>query len=307
MPKAIPRWLSLCAFAGVLAACTTSGPPGAPTPAPTPEDSAAVSTPVTARWTPRRSAGSWRYELQSTGAVSLAGDSTANALPLGRTVLYTVSTTPVTPANPDGPAFQLSGSVDSVAVTVPERIPTPTAGTNSKPHFQGAIAPDGHVLSLSSNATTSCTNSIDPLSATATLLFVALPAGIAPTQSWTDTISTTTCRGRMPLITTAIRQYKAITDTVWQGRAAILIARTDSLTISSVADSTSDTASVSRDSADTMTATGGGRGEFMLYVDPHTGVLLEATGTSRTDIVVTTKSSRFPFHEEARQTITLLK
>ena len=166
MPKVIPRRLSLCAVAGVIAAActTTSPPPAAPAPTPKPKDSTvAPAAPVTARWTPSRSAGSWRYELHSTGAVSLSGDTSANSLPLGRTVLYTVSIAPATPPSADGPAFQLTGSVDSVAVTIPERIPTPTAGSNSKPHFQGAIAADGHVLSLSSNATTSCTNATDPL------------------------------------------------------------------------------------------------------------------------------------------------
>jgi hypothetical protein len=239
--------------------------------------------------------------------VSLSGDTSANSLPLGRTVLYTVSIAPATPPSADGPAFQLTGSVDSVAVTIPERIPTPTAGSNSKPHFQGAIAADGHVLSLSSNATTSCTNATDPLSAAAALLFVALPEGISPKEGWTDTVTTTTCRGRMPLVTTATRQYRAITDTVWRGQPALLIARTDSLAIRSRVDSSADTTGVSHDSTDTMEATGSGHGEFTLYVDPHTGVLLEATGASRTDILVTTASSRFPFHEEARQTITLLK
>lgn len=309
MPKVIPRRLSLCAVAGVLAtACTTTSPPPAtPIPTPRPKDSAVAPAHVAARWTPIRSAGSWRYELHSTGAVSLSGDSSANSLPLGRTVLYTVSIAPTTPPSAAGPAFQLTGSVDSVAVTIPERIPTPTAGSNSKPHFQGAMAADGHVLSLSSNATTSCTNATDPLSAAAALLFAALPEGISPADSWTDTVTTTTCRGRMPLVTTAMRQYKAITDTVWQGQPALLIARTDSLTIVSRRDSIADTVGVRRDSTDTMEAIGSGRGESRLYVDPHTGVLLEATGTSRTDILVTTPSSRFPLHEEARQMITLLK
>jgi hypothetical protein len=239
--------------------------------------------------------------------VSLAGDSSANSLPLGRTVLYTVAIAPVAPAGAAGPAFQLTGAVDSVAVTIPERIPTPTAGSNSKPHFQGALAADGHLLSLSSDATLSCTNATDPLSAAAALLFAALPDGISPAESWTDTVTTVTCRGRMPLVTTATRHYKAIADTVWRGQPALLIARTDSLAIRNRTDSTPDSAAVSRDSTDMMEATGSGRGDFTLYVDPRTGVLFEAAGTSRTDILVTTASSRFPFHEEARQMITLLK
>jgi hypothetical protein len=248
--------------------------------------------------------------------VSLAGDTTADSLPVGRTIIYSVSIAPASLPNAPRSAFQLSGSVDSVAVTIPERIPTPTAGSNSKPHFQGDLATDGHLIALSSNATTSCQNAIDPLSAAAAGLFVALPRGIAPNQRWSDTVSTVTCRGRMPLEATAIRQYTAITDTVWEGRAALRLARHDSLTFRNRPDSSADsvaprnstaTGSASRDSTETMDATGSGHADFTLYVDARSGVLLHAVGASHTEILVTTSGSRFPFREEARQTITLLK
>lgn len=315
MSKAISRRLSLCALAGVLAgvlttACTTApSPPAVPTPVPTPKDSAAVPRPVAARWTPRLSAGSWRYELQSTGAVSLAGDTTADSLPLGRTVIYTVALAPLDGASAGDSAFRLTGSVDSVTVTIPERIPTPTAGSNSNPHFQGTLAADGHVQSIASDATISCNDATDPLSAAAALLFVALPKGISPSDSWTDTVSTTTCRNRMPLVATARRQYRALTDTVWRGMQAIVVARTDSLEIHSRPDTASenDSSLIARAKREPMEATGRGLGDYTLYVDPRSGVLLGATGTTHTEILVTKGSSSFPFREEARQTITLLK
>jgi hypothetical protein len=238
--------------------------------------------------------------------VSLAGDTTADSLPLGRTVLYTVSIEPTGVVDGGTPAFQVTGSVDSVAVTIPERIPTPTAGSTSNPHFQGALAANGHLTALESDAMTPCGDAIDPLSAAATSLFIALPQGISPNESWSDTVATVTCRGRMPLITTVTRQYKAIADTVWQGRAALLLARHDSLAIRSQADSSTDSVAVA-DTTDSMEAIGGGRGDFAVYVDPRSGVLLEATGTIHTEILVTTAGSRFPFREDARQTITLLK
>ena len=309
MSQAIPRRLSSCALIGALAtACTTTAPPpAAPVPVPTRKDSAAAQPPAAAaRWAPRRTAGSWQYELRSSGTVSLAGDTTADSLPLGRTVLYTVSIEPAGPSNGGSPAFRLTGSVDSVAVAIPERIPTPTAGSNSKPRFQGAMAVNGHLTALASDATTPCQNATDPLTAAATSLFVALPEKISPNESWTDTVSTVTCRGRMPLVTTVTRQYTAITDTLWQGRTVLLLARHDSLAIQSRTDSATDTTATA-DTTDTMAATGSGHGDFTLYVDPLSGVLLEARGTSHTEILVTTPNSRFPFREDARQTITLLK
>lgn len=308
MSKAILRRLSSCALIGALAtACTTTAPPpAAPAPVPTRKDSTAAPPPAAAaRWTPKRTAGSWHYELRSSGTVSLAGDTTADSLPLARTVLYTVSIEPTGVPNGGSPAFQVTGSVDSVAVTIPERIPTPTAGSNSKPRFQGAMAANGHLTALASDAMNPCQDATDPLSAAATSLFIALPEGISPNESWTDTVSNVTCRGRMPLVTTATRQYRAITDTLWQGRAALLLTRHDSLAIRSRADSATDTTVA--DTTDTMAAMGSGHGDFTLFVDPRSGVLLEATGTSHTEILVTTPSSRFPFREDARQTITLLK
>lgn len=305
MSKAITRRLSLCTLAGALTtACTTSAPPPAtPAPVTTRKDSTAARPPAV-RWTPRRAAGSWRYELRSTGIVSLSGDTTADSLPLDRTVIYTVSIEPAGSQSARGPAFQITGSVDSLAVTIPERIPTPTAGSNIKPRFQGAMTANGHLTALTSDATTSCENATDPLSAAAMSLFVVLPDGISPNESWSDTVSTVTCRGRMPLMTTAIRHYTAVTDTVWKGREALVLQRHDSLDVRSSPDSNADS---SADTTDTMDAAGSGRGEFTLYVDPRSGVLLKSTGTSHTDILVTTVRSRFPFREEARQTITLVK
>jgi hypothetical protein len=229
-------------------------------------------------------------------------------------VIYNVSIKPPTGQVGGSPTtFELTGSVDSVAVTTPERVPTPTAGSNSKPHFQATLAADGQLFALSSYSTTPCAQASVPLSAAATMLFVTLPPAIAPNESWSDTVSTVTCRGRMPVVATATRHYSVLGDTVWEGRAALLIARVDSLKIESRPDSTRDTTSdttrhTMRDTtAETMKAAGTGRADFMLYVDPSSGVLLQATGKSHTEILVTTGHSAFPFREDARQTITLLR
>ena len=178
------------------------------------------------------------------------------------------------------------------------------------PHFQAQLATDGQLTSLTSNATTPCLSATDPLSAAAVQLFVTLPAAISPGEVWSDTVVSATCRGRMPVTTTAIRQYRAVTYTVWEGMRALLLTRADSLLIESRPGSQpgSQPGSVSSsDTADSMRATGTGRAEFTLYVDPSSGVLLESTGQSHTEILVTTRSSRFPFREDARQTITLVR
>ena len=294
---AVPRLLAICGLSVALAAgCTLPPPPTTPAPTTTPKDSTTPAIAVKS-WKPQHSPGSWRYELRSSATVTLTGDSSARALPISRTAVYTVTIVPNTAQDTHGIPFELTGSVDSVAVTTPERVPTPTAGSNVRPHFHAQLTSDGQVTELASDATTPCQATIDPLSAATTTLFVTVPPVVTLGTSWKDTISTATCRGRMAIITTVVRQYRAVTDTVWGNTEALLITRADSVHVRNRPDSTSDR----------MVADGTGSGEFTLYVDPKSGMLLAATGQSRTEILVINGDSRFPFHEEARQTISLVR
>lgn len=298
MSIVIARQLSICGLCVVLAAagCTLSPPPATPTPTSAQEDSTSSPANTAASWRPRLSAGSWRYELLSTATVTLTGDPSASALPISRTTVYTVSIAPTREPVSSSVPFEVVGSVDSVAVTTPGRIPTPTAGSDIRPHFRAELGSDGRVVNLTSNATTACQAAVDPLSAAALTLFVTLPPALSVGASWKDTLSTVTCRGRMAVITTAIRQYKVVTDTVLGRRPALLLRRMDSLDVRNRADTASGQ----------MTAAGTGSAAFLLYVDPASGMLLNATGESHTEILVIAGDTRYPFREDAKQTIALL-
>ena len=102
----------------------------------------------------------------------------------------------------------------------------------------------------------------------------------------------------MAIITTAIRQYRAESDTVVGKHSALRVRRTDSLQLKNRPDTTT---------SEQMTAEGAGSGSYVLYVDPKSGTLLNATGQSHTEILIVTGDSRYPFREDARQTITLLE
>jgi hypothetical protein len=293
----IPRQLSACGLSVALAAgCTLSPPPATPAPTTVERDS---TTPVKSAisWKPQHSAGRWRYELRSRATVTLTGDTSAKALPIGRTTIYTVTIAPSKETAGGALQLEVTGSVDSVSVTTPERIPTPTAGSDIRPRFHARLASGGQLIDLSSDATTACQQAIDPLSAAAMGLFVTLPPAISVGTSWSDTISTVTCRGRMPIITTAVRQYRVIKDTLLANTRALQLARTDSIHVSNRPDT----------AADQMKADGAGSATFTLYVDPKSGMLLNAAGQSHTEILVTAGDSLFPFREDARQTITLIR
>lgn len=299
MPIAIARQLSICGLCVALAAgCTLSPPPPTPAPSPAAKDSAAPTNAAIA-WRPRRTAGSWRYELHSTATVTLTGDTAASALPVGRTTVYTVTLTPARKPSGSGVPFELTGSVDSVVVTTPERVPMPTAGSDIRPHFHAELASDGRLANLTSDATIACQEAIDPLSAAAATLFVTLPPAISPGATWRDTVSTVTCRGRMAVITTAIRQYRAESDTVAGKQPVLRVVRTDSIRVKNRPDTIT--------TSEQMTAEGTGSGTLVLYVDPKSGALLNATGQSHTEILIVAGTSRYPFREDARQTITLLR
>lgn len=282
------RQLSLYgACALLMAGCTPSTPSLAPVPEAQPTDSA-LAVNAEATWTPRRSPGSWHYKFESSATVTLDGDTTARALPVGRTALYTVTlalpdTGRVAGGDSSG-SFRVTGHVDSLMVTTAERIPRPTAGTGIRPYFSATLTPTGHLMDVESNSGTKCNEGIDPLTAAAQSFFISLPRGVSIGSSWQDTTSTVTCRGSASFSTTATRHYRVVRDTVWQNESVLLIRGTDTTLIRSQTDS--DTTAMIIDGTGTAT--------INLYVDPNTGLLVHSQAESQTILTVITGLSRLP-------------
>ena len=278
----------------LLAGCTLATPTNTPAPERARVDS--TQTPKDENgWKPRRSVGTWRYELESKATVSLPGNSPGNTQ-VGRTTLYTITLAQAARSSGSKGDFDLTGKVDSVAVSTNNRIPQPSTGTNAPPHFSAELSAAGQLTNLRSDAITSCRHGIDPLTAALQALIVPLPTTISIGTSWRDTVSTVTCRGRVPITTTAIRHYRIISDTLWQAQPALRIYRVDSLTVESRPDSGSTE----------LTVHGSGNGSATLYVATSSGLLFSATTMGSTQLTVATGQSVLPFRQDASETITLI-
>jgi hypothetical protein len=280
----------------LLAGCTLATPT---TNTPTPERARVDSTQAPKDKSgsrPRRPVGTWRYKLESRARVSLPGNPTGDTQ-VGRTTLYTITLAQDARSSGSNGAFNLTGTVDSVAVSTGDGIPQPSIGTNAPPHFSAELSAAGQLTNLRSDAITSCQHGIDPLTATLQALIVPLPATISIGTSWRDTVSTITCRGRVPISTTAIRHYRILGDTSWQAQPALRIYRVDSLTIESRPDP---------GSAE-LTVRGSGNGAATLYVATGTGLLITARSNGSTQLTVATGQSVLPFRQDASETITLIR
>jgi len=240
------------------------------------------------RWTPRHTAGNWRFTATTDATVSLAGDTAGQNVPVHTTVAYSITLTGLEPP------LTLVGRVDSVAVTSGSRIPAPLPGQSRVTSFQGVVGGNGGLSQLAAAPPDSatCPGGLDPVVAAAQALFVPTPPEVEVGSTWQDTVSTITCRERVPVATTIVQAYRLDTLTHRDGIPALAVERTSTITIRSVA----------ADSA-RLTVTGDGSGTAMLFVDPATGMLLASHGTSSTTLTVLTVGASLSFTQQATVTV----
>jgi hypothetical protein len=258
----------------------------------------AAATPAAASWTPKRAAGTWRYELRSEAVVGLTGDSAAAHVPVASTTLYTVTLTPT------GDRFQVSGQVDSTAVTAGSRVPPPQRADSTRPVFRAELLSDGTLAALQGAAQPPCAGGTEPVIAAVQSLFVRLPATLSVGTTWQDTVVTVTCRGELPLTSTAVRRYRVVGPTSWNGRPALEVERSGTLTLAST-DTVGSGAVATGTSTNRMSVTGTGTSASTLQVDPTTGLLLSSRGEHHTTLTVTTGRSALPFQQDATEIVTL--
>jgi hypothetical protein len=268
-----------------------------------PDSAAAAATPAVARWVPRREAGTWRYELRTEATVGLTSDSAAQHVPVASTTLYTITVTPA------GDRFRLAGQVDSTAVQAGSRVPPPQHPDSTRPAFRAELLPDGTLAALQSTTPAPCAGGTEPVVAAVQSLFVRLPTTLAVGATWQDTVATVTCRGDLPITSTAVRRYRLVGPTTWNGRPALEVERTGTMALASPTDTSKDTSTTSTSAAGTntnrMSVTGTGTSTTTLQIDPATGLLLSSRGEHHATLTVTAGRSTLPFQQDAIETITL--
>jgi hypothetical protein len=235
--------------AGVLVtACTHTAPAGgAPKPAAAPaRDSARVAAVPSA---PRYVAGRAAYRIASRATVVVAGDSAHHD---------TVSTQAVVryESRWTGAGFEVNGSV--------------VAGTGAAVPFSATVdTATAHVRMGSDSVSCPAPNSA--ALATVRELLAGGPRSLVPGATWTDTVMTSTCRGEIPVTTTAVRHF-----TVTSDGAAILVAHTTSAEL----------AGTTTKGGVRIELTGHGDGRANQRYQPQTGRLLDGLSTVDVDLRV---------------------
>jgi DNA-binding cell septation regulator SpoVG len=274
-----------------VAACAGSGSAVRPPAAPQPRDTRSASHDAS-RWTPQRGTGAWTYQVTTDASVSLAGDTAGQNVPVHTDATYAVA------LSGTAPPLTLTGMIDSVTVRRGSRIPAPPVERSPIASFHGIVDADGAVEQLVSDAvdTTMCPGGVDPLMGAVRGLFVRTPAELAAGSAWQDTVSTISCRERVPVTTTVVRAYRLDGSAYWQGVPALRVERTSTIVIQSAP----------QDSA-RLTVSGTGSGSATLLLDPGTGMLLESRGSSSASITVLTVGASLAFTQQATENITRLR
>ncbi|HEU4628570.1 MAG TPA: hypothetical protein VFS08_02465 [Gemmatimonadaceae bacterium] len=284
IPSPAASWRAVAAIglAAIAAACgprveprTTPVPPARPAPPPEPV------IPETAP-TFRYAAGESAYLLETRAVIEVAGDTTAGQDTLTRTLRVRYE------LDGDGLARQLTGVIDSLAVTSGGRVPAPADSARLPVRFEGVLQ-DGRVtlapipvLPPPTPMAPTPTEPVPPgecspeatLVGAARALFPSFPLPLGEGARWSDTVVTTTCRAGVRLTTTTVHHYTVDGATTYAGRPSRRVDVVSDITVSGEG----------RQGREHVTTSGSGTERGVLHVDPAAGRILYGTSETTLDL-----------------------
>lgn len=297
--------LSLGAVVTLATACASSGasapstpPRPSTTPAPPVAAPPAAAAPNVSPPAPHPFAylpGIYRYEVRTDAVITAEGDTRADTVSTRALVTYRI-------ARADSGTISIAGTVDTFTVTSSRTATTMPVSTDV-PFTMTAFLDGRPQAATAIDSAAVCATPVSAVVTAGRELLTALPVPLIPAAEWTDSTTTVTCRGALPLIARSFRQSRASWVSVpsdWSRRAgdvAFEIARTTTTTISGQG----------RAAGRQVDLGGSGQGSSVLYVDPELGVLLGGTGNGSTKIVVDAGSQRQEFIQTVHQQVRLLR
>ena len=273
-----------------LPACAPTNTPGSPTPAPrAPAPSSATPTSAES-WSPHLMPGTYQYELHTEGSIQLDADTARQEVPIDSRLLYTVT------VSPQGQLVRVLGTVDSLSITEVPAARTDTSAGPATVHRQwlGVMSPNGQAAGSQTDSTI-CGPGPQIVVQPIHELLVAHPPTLTAGAQWKDTTVTTTCRGQVAVISTAVNDFRLDGPDSRHGTPALRISRSSEITIRGSG----------RDSRRSVTLAGGGGGKATLYIDQVRGNILESSSETRTVITIKTLTGEIPFRQQIQQQVTL--
>ena len=242
-------------------------------------------------WSP----GSFAYQIVSDATIELAGDT----LPAEQVRTTTYLTYTLAPGA--GAAAEVTGLVDSVVVEGGGRrvagardqaLPGPVS-------FAARLDPVRGRVEFPPLQGSQCATAAERTAAGAALvlardLLAPLPASLAPRATWRDTVTSTICRGDLPVSTTTARTYVVEGMTEWAGAPASQVRRTAEALLSG-----------RRGGRRPAAVDGSGSGTQLLFFDPA-GRLIGATGESTAQLRMTTNEASGDLRQSVRTRVDLV-
>ena len=200
---------------------------------------------------------------------------------------------------PSGSGSILRGSVESVTVeslggyaagsTQPDSVPRQPL--TSPVFFTGTV--EGGVVSIPPipQFVGDCSSPAGAYMAQVTTLLPSFPGPLTQGASWTDTTTTTSCRGGVTLTTTAINSYRV----AGESGATTTVARTTSYRVTGTGSQ----------AGEQVTVSGEGSGSGELLVDVPEGRVLDVQGTARLNLIFEGAGRRQEVIQETGQRLTL--
>lgn len=233
---------------------------------------------------PRYAVGRGAYEMTTTATIRFVGDSSAKAdtLQTATVVRYDASWT--------GTGLDFTGTVQSRVTSASGRLsqastesldPVPFRATVDTLH--GVV----HLLGDSSQAESPCPSTHAGALASARQYLASIPRTLAPGASWTDTTTATTCRGEIPVTTTAIRHFTVELEHTPSGPPTIVVSHLS--TISLQGESSRRNRGV--------TLTGAGTRQYEDRYDAFTGILKSRAAVIDVDLTIGVAGAPSRLHE----------
>lgn len=284
--------------AGVMAGCSTpqsthprtAPPPAAPANAPAGN---AGGAPPALSSAPRYNAGRQAYNVVSTGTVGVAGDSgsapdtvrtdalvrfnadwTGTGLDVTGTVVWRVSAS----------SAALQSLVNAPVDPVPFRATVDTARSTVR-------------FANDSGTATHCPAANAAALAAVRELLADVPRTLAPGSSWVDTVVTTTCRGEIPVTSTAVRRFAVTLERVSTNSEGvdILVSHTSAVELRGQ--------TTRSGSSQPIVVSGTGSGQSSQHYTALTGRLVSSTSASDIDLSVGLPGRAARLHQHAESQV----
>jgi hypothetical protein len=230
-------------------------------------------------WNPHHTSGTYHYLIIDSSTVSLSNDTTSHVVPIESRMIYSLS------LSERGELFDITAHVDSLSIT--SQLPGKnTHDTSQTSNFHTSISRQGHSTIFLQPEKIACTATTASASSRLDELIVSLPPiSLKTGDKWTDTVSSISCHGKIPLIQQAVRDYELLDISSCLQQDAVKVRRTISETFTGS----------SAEDKNHLSASGSGTATATLCLQRKSGTILKSDADSRLDLVVITTRGSFPF------------